>query len=110
MREAVLQASGISIRLRGGALIQHEQLCPLCRVRFRDELPPAPLVACPSCGTLCHQACSAQLGGCPTLGCPEAVTAPPRPAPRVRVPDAGRSFRLSLLGMALGLELSLVLW
>lgn len=41
-----------------------------------------PLVACTGCGTRLHQACRAELGRCPTLGCAEGGTVVSAPDPR----------------------------
>jgi Prokaryotic RING finger family 1 len=45
------------------------QRCPLCRDPVEDT---ARLVACDSCQTVYHRACSRELGGCSTLGCVQA--------------------------------------
>lgn len=38
--------------------------CSLCH-----EPSSGAVVSCEGCGTLCHEACLRELGGCPTLGC-----------------------------------------
>jgi hypothetical protein len=64
-----------SARLRrGGALV-----CPLCRSELAPDALPGD--ACDGCGTLVHSDCAAELGGCPTQGCPARGVAPaPTPA------------------------------
>jgi hypothetical protein len=51
--------------------------CAACH----DGLGPRRL-RCRACGTLLHEACLADLGRCPTIGCSAALAGRPRPAPR----------------------------
>ncbi len=60
----------------------NQQLCPLCR----DRIEGTPAVACPGCGTRCHQACAQELRvrSCPVLGCGAPLERPadgPQQAP-----------------------------
>ncbi|MGE0712162.1 MAG: hypothetical protein AB7N76_29745 [Planctomycetota bacterium] len=56
-------------RLREGPL-----RCAFCR-----QASDSTIQRCDSCGVLLHEACAAELLGCPTLGCARAAPRPARP-------------------------------